>query len=64
MQNTASVELEEGDIKNACQLLADSLIELKKPKDAIAVLRGGLEHEHTEAMANMLNNYIQHLKIS
>jgi tetratricopeptide (TPR) repeat protein len=64
VQNTASLELEEGDIKDACQLLADSLIELKKPKEAIAVLRDGLEHEPTEAMANMLNNYIRHLNIS
>ncbi len=64
MQNTASVELEEGDVQDACQLLADSLIELKKPKEAIAILRDALEHEHTESMVNMLNNYTRHLKIS
>jgi hypothetical protein len=62
MRNTADVELEEGDIQDACQLLADSLIELNKPKEAIAILRNGLEHEPTEAMANMVNSYIRHLK--
>jgi tetratricopeptide (TPR) repeat protein len=61
MSNTAGVELKEGDVQDACQLLADALIELKKPEEALAILRDGLEHQHSESMAEMLDNYIRHL---